>query len=30
MFKIECKINGKEKELIAPTFDEINNKLNIF
>lgn len=30
MFKIEYKINGKEKELIAPTFDEINNKLNIF
>lgn len=29
MFKIECKINGKEKELIAPTFEDINNKLNI-
>ena len=30
MFKIEYKSEGKEKEIIAKTFDEINNKLNIF
>lgn len=30
MFKIEYKINGKEKDMVAQTFEEINNKLNIF
>ena len=30
MFKIEYKQNGKEKELIGKTFEEINTKLNIF
>ena len=30
MFKIEYKQNGKEKEIISKTFEDINNKLNIF
>lgn len=30
MFKIEYKEKGKEKEMITKTFEEINNKLNIF
>jgi hypothetical protein len=29
MFKIEYKQNGKEKEIISKTFEDINNKLNI-
>lgn len=30
MFKIEAKINGKETEMIAKTFEEINSKYKIF
>ena len=29
MLKIEYKQNGKEKEIISKTFEDINNKLNI-